>query len=197
MYGKREREIPVRELTDAEGKEALRVSRIVFNKFRNNIPTHIRDEAESFLNEEAFFYTCKWDGDRSLGGYLYNSLKLRLFSFVRDQNVYHSNKFDNPDVCEDGENVFHMWDEKPSEDDTTLEGLEDLYARLNERESYVMEQLYQGTSLKEIAEYLGRSVKTVQGIRTDLRYHVRQHYGDFSIGNNYPKRSGNINNLKR
>ncbi|WKV24055.1 hypothetical protein PSYJYH_000020 [Bacillus phage PSYJ-YH] len=197
QYGKREREIPVRELSDAEANEAYKVSRIVYNKFKGNVPTHMRDEIESFLNEEAFFYTCKWDGERSLGGYLYNSLKFRLFSYIRDLNVANSKKFDNPEVCEDGENVFQMWDERPHEDDTSLEGMDALRERMSEREWLITCMLYEGYPLMEIADRIGKTVKTVQHIRKDIRYHVRQHYGDFSIGNNYPKRAGNINNLKR
>lgn len=196
MYGNREREIPVRELTDAEAEETYKVSRIVYNKFKNNAPSHMRDELESFINEEAFFYACKWDGDRSLGGYLYNSLKLRVFSFVRDLHVHNSKKFDNPEVCEDGENVFLMWDEKPSEDDTSLEGLESLKERLSEREWLITSMLYEGYAIKDIAAHIGKTPKTVQHIRTEIRYHVRQHYGDFNIGKNYRKRSGNIENLK-
>ncbi|WDS60660.1 hypothetical protein BC7_00063 [Bacillus phage BC-7] len=178
--------LQVRDLTSEEITTMITARDILVNKYKYSIALNARDEFESFMNEEAFLYTCKFNGNGDLMGYLLTYLKQRVFNFSRTYKLHMSRYHHSPECKRDTDEseTLMLWDKSPDSIDFSELSIKEQLGILNERESKIVQLLMDGYPKTEICAMMGIGRVTVHRDIKRVKKKIRNFYSDNMEGGN-------------
>lgn len=169
----------IRDLSPQEVSDMVYVADKLFSRFKYNLPRHLQEELESFINEEIFISACKFDGRGELRRYLYFYGRSKIFYFHRSHKLHSSRFHHSPETAHevDETEITMLWDMDLEGEDPSRHSIDEQMRCLTERERIITEDLMKGYAQTEIVKRHGISRVTIHRDLKKIKQKLNEFYG--------------------